>query len=384
MGSWATAAQLVESSSTQDNRPPTPLNNKTLRQVIFPTFSGTKVRIEISNEYGDSPLELKAVHLAKAGNDGAIDTSTDVAVTFGGSGMTSIPAGMKAYSDGVDFPLTALQKVAISIAFGAVPNDTLLTGHPGSRQDSYIQTGDATATANLSSATKTQHWYFLTKLETQTTDPKAGAIVCLGDSITDGRGSFAADVNAPDVPNLDRRWPDYLARRLQADAATRSISVLNLGIGGNTVLADGLGPTATARFDRDVLGQSNVKWLIILEGINDVTSATSDITPQLSAAFESFITKAHGANIKVFGVPLLPFGNSSGATATPVTVHTNFNAWIRTSDKFDAVIDLEDVVKDPAHPTQLNPAFLYQNDYLHLNALGLEAMADAIDLSLFQ
>jgi lysophospholipase L1-like esterase len=377
IGAWGTAPQLAESGTPSDNRPPNPpgLVNNTLRQVIFPTISGTKVRIELSNGWGNAAVDIQSVHLATAGEGGAIDTATDTPLTFEGSASTTIAAGATAWSDPVDFGLTALTKVAISIHFGAsVPTD--YTGHPGSRTTSYIQTGDAVSTADLTSGTTTDHWFFITRLDTETTDPASGAVVTFGDSITDGRGS---------TTNGNNRWPDGLARRLQANEATRSVSVLNMGIGGNAIVTGGLGPTGTDRFERDVLEQSRVRWVIILHGINDIGNAGNDVSPQLISAYESFAQQAQAAGIKVFGAPLLPFANSNYASQAPrVTAHAAVNTWMRSTDVFDGLVDFEAAVQDPANPTRLNTAYLFENDYLHLNPDGYQAMADAIDLTLFQ
>jgi lysophospholipase L1-like esterase len=373
IGAWGTASQLTESA----NMPPDPpgLVNNTLRQVIFPTISGSRVRVELSNLWGNSAVDIESVHLAIAGEGGAIETATDTALSFEGSASTSLAAGATLWSDAVNFELTALTRVAISIQFGAnVPLE--YTGHPGSRTTSYIQAGDAVSSADLTAGTKTDHWYFITRLDTETSDPASGAVVAFGDSITDGRGS---------TTNGNNRWPDGLARRLQANPATRSVSVLNMGIGGNAILAAGLGPTGTDRFVRDVLEQSRVRWLIILHGINDVGVASTDVSPQLITAYESFTQQAQAAGVKVYIAPLLPFANSDYASqAVRVTAHDAVNAWIRSAVGLDAVIDFDEAVQDPANPNQLNSAFLFENDYLHLNAAGYQAMADAIDLTLFE
>jgi lysophospholipase L1-like esterase len=313
--------------------------------------------------------------VATAGEGGAIQADTDTALSFGGSASVTIPAGETVWSDPVAFSITALAKVAISIHFGAnVPTD--YTGHPGSRTTSYIQTGDAVATADLSSGTKTDHWFFITKLDTETADPKSGAVIAFGDSITDGRGS---------TTNGNNRWPDNLARRLQADEATRSISVLNMGIGGNTIVTGGLGPTGADRFARDVLGQSRVRWIIILHGINDVGNGGSNVAPQLIAAYEDFIEQAHAADIKVFGAPLLPFAGSDYASnAQHVQAHDDVNVWMRAATTLDALIDFDPAIQDPNNKAQLKSDFLFENDHLHLNAAGYEAMGSAIDLTLFQ
>lgn len=333
------------------------------------------MRLELSNGWGNSALEIKSVHLAKAGNAGAIEAASDTPLTFGGQTSVTIPSKQVVMSDPVDFPLTALSRVAISMQLGAsVPGE--FTGHPGSRTDSYIATGDAVSAATLSSPTTTQHWYYITKLETETTDPNSGAIVAFGDSITDGRGSTVP------TANLDQRWTDYLARSLQANAATRSVSVLNMGIGGNQLLGMGLGPSGKDRFERDVLGQSGVKWLVILHGINDIDAGAS--AQAITDAYQGFIDQAHEANIKVYGIPLLPFGGSGYASkGDALARHAEVNEWIRTPGHFDAVIDLENTVATPgSNPPTLKESF--EDDHLHPTATLYRAMGEAIDLSLFQ
>jgi lysophospholipase L1-like esterase len=229
----------------------------------------------------------------------------------------------------------------------------------------------------MQSGYKTEHWYILSRIDLWL-DDSYGCVVALGDSITDGRGCD---------PNYNNRWPDNLAARLQADPDTVKASVINQGIGGNTVLSGGLGPTALVRYDHDVLDQPGVRWVLILEGINDLGSASSSsIVTSLTNAYQQFIDKAHAKGILVYGVPILPFKGSGYANANPsrLTWRNSINNWIRTSGQFDGVIDLDPAVWDPADHEKLNPAYLFQNDYLHLNVAGYHAMADAIDLDLFE
>jgi lysophospholipase L1-like esterase len=199
--------------------------------------------------------------------------------------------------------------------------------------------------------------------------------VTFGDSITDGRGS---------TTNGDNRWPDELSRRLRANSATAEVAVLNMGVGGNAVLSGGLGPTALQRFNRDVLAQRGARWLIVLEGVNDIGySSSQQVATDLIAAYQQFIDGAHGQGMLVYGVPILPFGGSSYYTAEHETARQTVNDWIRTSGRFDAVIDLDAAVRDPANPVNLLPAY-DTGDHLHLDVAGLRAMADAIDLTLFE
>jgi lysophospholipase L1-like esterase len=314
---------------------------------------------------------MNKVHVALATTGNGIDVATDRELTFSGQPSVTIPGNQAVYSDPLDFPLTALTKIAITIHFGTVPTD--ITGHPGSRTTSFIQSGDAVSSATLASPSMTDHWYFITRLDVMAPNT-SGAVVVLGDSITDGRGS---------TTNGNDRWPDALARRMQANAATSGVSVLNQGIGGNAVLTGGLGPTAIARFERDVLGQSGVRWIIVLEGVNDIGgSSSANVATDLIAAYQGFIDAAHDRGLLIYGVPILPFGGSSYDSVAHEMARTTVNEWIRAPGNFDAVIDLDAAVRDPAAPTMLLEAY-DTGDNLHLNPAGYQAMGDAVDLALF-
>ena len=370
IGTWASGQQLTEPR----NNPPAPgLSNNTLRQVVHVTLGGSKLRVQFSNTYGSSPVTINAAHLAVSKGAGAIDPATDKALMFKGQPSITIPAGEAVYSDTVDFDVKPLSNLAVSIYFGDTSSD--VTGHPGSRTTSYIKTGNAVTETDLTSAVKTDHWYNLSGIDLWLDDSYA-CVVILGDSITDGRGS---------TTNGNNRWPDNLARRLQADPNTAKIGVLNQGIGGNAVVTGGLGPTALKRFDNDVLGQAGVRWLIIYEGVNDIGGSRSlKVATDLIAAYEQFIDKAHAHNILVYGVPITPFKGSMYDRGDHEAARQEVNKWIRTSGKFDAVIDFDPVVSDPADPNKIKKEYLFQNDYLHFNAAGYKAMADAIDLNLFK
>jgi len=373
VGTWGTSPQLTE----PDNEPPSPLTDNTLRQFAYVSIGGSELRIQISNEFGTGPVTLNSVHMAAVTTVPAIDTGTDVALAFSGSPSVTIPAGEAVYSDSFAFALTEQTSTAISIQFGSVP--TGITGHPGSRTTSYIATGDAVASETLTGATMTDHWYYLSRIEVMA-PADAGAVVALGDSITDGRGS---------TTNLNDRWPDALSRRLRANPATALTSVINAGIGGNAVVTGGLGPTARLRFARDVLGQAGVRWVIVLEGINDIGSANTlspesglTVARNIITAYEEFIDAAHSEGLLVYGVPILPMEGSTYYAPTREGARQYVNEWIRTCGRFDAVIDLDTAVADPQNPARLLPMY-DSSDGLHLNPTGYQAMADAIDLSLF-
>jgi lysophospholipase L1-like esterase len=369
ISTWASAQQLTEPR----NLPPAPgLSNNTLRQVIRVTLGGSRLSVQFSNTYGSRPVTINAAHLAVSKGASAIDPRTNSALTFHGASSITIPAGEAVYSDTLDFNVTPLSNLAVSIYFGEISAD--VTGHPGSRTTSYIESGNAVTVTDMASAVKTDHWYILSGIDLWLDDSYA-CVVTLGDSITDGRGS---------ATNGNNRWPDNLARRLQADPNTAKIGVLNQGIGGNAVVSGGLGPTALERFNHDVLGQNGVHWVIILEGVNDIGGSRSPkVAADLIAAYEQFIEKAHANDILVYGVPILPFGGSMYDSEDHEAARQTVNKWIRTSDKFDVVIDLNAAVRDPANPARLLPAY-DTGDHLHLNAAGYQKMAEAIDLDLFK
>lgn len=373
VGTWACGPQLTEPA----NLPPRPLATNTLRQFVHVTIGGQHLQVRFSNAYGTNPVTMDSVHVAlsaaaRSRGSGTINTATDKALTFHGAPSVTIPPGEAVLSDPFDYDLPPLTNLAVTICFGAIASNTI-TGHPGSRTTSFIQSGNVITAASLPVATTTAHWYLLTGIDVLAGN-SSRALVILGDSITDGRGS---DTDGND------RWPDDLARRLNTNAPTATVAVLNQGIGGNAVLAGGLGPTALARFDRDVTSQSGARWLIVFEGVNDIGGNSSQtVATNLIAAFGQFIARAHAHNMLAYGATITPFGGHSYYTAAHETARQTVNQWIRTSGNFDAVIDFDAVVRDPATRTNLLAAY-NTGDGLHLNPAGYQAMANAIDLTLF-
>ncbi|WP_329687249.1 SGNH/GDSL hydrolase family protein [Longimicrobium sp.] len=375
VGTWATSPQLTE----PNNLPPAPgLAGNTLRQVVRVSIGGERLRVRFTNAFGNGPLTIAAAHIAPGtAGTSAIDAAGGRALTFGGAPSTTIARGDTAVSDAVDFPLQAMQEVAITIHFGAVPSD--VTGHPGSRTTSFILPGNAFAAAEMPDAVRTDHWYVIQGIDVVEGLAAERALVTLGNSITDGRGSGT---------NRNNRWPDELSRRLRADPRTAHVAVLNAGIGGNCVLRDCLGPAAVARFERDVLQAPGARWLIVLEGINDVGQAQGPegaraVAAGLIEAYGRMIDRAHARGIRVYGATLLPFGGSFYDAPEREAARQAVNAWIRTSGRFDAVIDLEAALRDPANPTRLRPE-ADTGDHLHPNETGHRMMAEAIDLALFR
>lgn len=328
-------------------------------------------------------MVIRSAHIALAAGKGSagngeINPATDKALTFHCAEEITIGAGETIYSDPVDFALPPLADVAVSIYFGDI-SATTITGHPGSRTTSFIIASNCVSAETLPDAKKTPHWYLLTGLEVRSDDAKT--LVVLGDSITDGRGSTTDGNN---------RWPDILAARLQANAPTKNIGVVNVGIGGNAIFG-GLGPAAAKRFDRDVLEQSGVKWVIVFEGVNDIGGARGEravtLATDLISAYTEFAGKAHAKKIKVYGATITPFGGNGYFSPEHEAIRQQVNAWIRTNSIYDGVIDFDAAVRDPADEKKFKAEFhpgLNANDWLHLNPAGYRALGEAVDLNLFK
>jgi len=307
-----------------------------------------------------------------AGN-GDINPATDKALTFSGAPAVVIPRGEAVLSDPCEFNLPASTNLAISIFFGNI-TATTLNGHPGSRTTSFIQSSNAVTAASMPRASKTEHWYIITGIEVLA-DASSKAVVTFGDSITDGRGS---------TTDRNDRWPDNLARRLMTNVPTAGVAVVNMGIGGNGIFG-GLGPSALSRFDRDVLDQSGVRYVIIFEGVNDIggdRSGTTALATNLINAYTQFANKARARNIRAYGATITPFGGHSYYTPPHEGVRQLVNSWLRTNTIYDGVIDFDAVVRNPTTLTNLLSTY-NSGDGLHLSPVGYEAMANAIDLNLF-
>jgi len=373
VGTWATAPQLVE----PHNMPPKPgLSGHSLRQIVRVSIGGEQLRLHLSNVFSEEPMCLKAVSIAVSKGAGAVDTASLKRVLFGGKeGITMQPHG-NAVSDPISFHVVPGSQLAVTICFGQT--STTVTGHPGSRTTSYILEGDQTNRADFSQAVLTNHWYVLNGIDVQAT-PKAAAIAILGNSITDGRGSGT---------NKQNRWTDILSEQLLQHPSTSKIGVLNLGIGGNCVLRGGLGPSALSRFDRDIFAQSKVRWLLILEGINDIggirkAEDAPRVAQELIAAYQHMINRAHERGIKVYGCTILPFAKSFYDTPYKQQARDTVNNWIRTSGRFDAVIDFDQVMRSKMDARTIL-ADMHDGDFLHPNERGYQRMGEAIDLKLFK
>ena len=395
--SWTGMPQLTEFQ----NLPPGPFNetdlvfyNSTIRQTLKITLGAEQIRLRVSNAFGLNELPITKVNIAlpmavsgqNLTGSSAIDTSTIHTLTFSGNESITIPEGALAVSDPIDFPVNASTILSVNMYLETGQASNYITSHPGSRTQIWMSKGDVTEAANLTdpSVETTFHWYFISAIEAWT-PPQTSSFVVLGDSITDGRSSWN---------NGNGRWTDYLFERMHDYAPTKDIAVDNQAAGGNRILRDGLGPNTLERFDRDVIATSGVQYAMIFEGVNDIGTADNTTYNQtltgerIIQAYEQMITRAHAKGIPFFGATITPFGapnTTIQSYATPERLATRrvVNDWIRTSGKFDAVIDFDEVVRDPEHPEQLNPMYS-SGDFLHPNEAGYHAMARAFPLDIFQ
>lgn len=370
VGTWGTAPQLVE----RHNNPPSPgLANNSLRQIVQVSIGGKRVRLKLTNEFSQEATEIRAVELAiakTAGSSSEIDEKSTVSLTFDGKASVEIPAGGKVVSDPVNFKIGPRENVAITIHYGA--SSTSVSGHPGSRTTSYLKAGNTT---DFTDAVKTDHWYNILALDVDA-PKKAGAVAILGNSITDGRGS---------TTNQQNRWADVLSRRLLGNKATRQVGVLNMGIGGNCVLGGGLGPAAVNRYQRDLFGQEGVKWIILFEAVNDLGYARNgeQTAQRIIDVYKQIIREAHQKGIRVFGATITPFKGNNYYSDHHEKGRQIINEWIRTTKMLDGIIDFDQAVRNPQDKEAMQQQFLFENDWLHLNAQGYETMGNSIDLNLF-
>jgi lysophospholipase L1-like esterase len=360
------------------------LRDATVRQIFHLSAGGAEVRVHLSNAFGTQALHFTSVHIARplSTTSAAIDTATDKALAFAGSSEVTIPPNAEFVSDPIEFRVPALSDLTVTFHLDTPPSPE--TGHPGSRATSYYVRGDSVAAANLTDPKHADHWYQVSEIDVLSA-PGGGAIVALGDSITDGHGA---------TTNGNDRWTDVLAARLQASPGNRGIGVSNQGIGGNHLLTDGLGPNALARFDRDVLAPSGVRWLIVFEGVNDLggLARTGEVTPaehaalvkRILAAYNQLIMRAHAHGLSVIGATITPYMGSDYYHPGPLSEADRqaVNRWIRTAGQFDALIDFDKVVADPQHPDRILPVY-DSGDHLHPSPAGYRIMGEAVPLNLF-
>ncbi len=366
VGTWSASPQAAWNAVV--------LDGQTIREIVRISIGGNAIRVRFTNAYGAEALRIGAARVALRSTGASIVPGSDRVLTFDGAEAITIPVGAVVVSDPVRLNVPDRGDVTVSIH---LPGSTVAgTEHLLGLQTTYISpAGDFTGAYDLPIAVTTQSYYFLAGVDVRRSAPSR-SIVALGDSITDGVHS---------TPDANRRWPDRLAERLRAHVGSKNVAVLNAGISGNRLLHDTVGTNASARLDRDVLVQPGVRYLIVLAGINDIGIPIGAEADEIIAAHRQIIERAHAMGLLVYGGTLAPFQAYLPGiyyTADGEAKRQAINRWIRTSKAYDAVIDFDKALRDPRNPAALRPAF-DSGDNLHPNDAGYKAMADAIDLSLF-
>lgn len=356
-------------------------SNQTLRQIVHTSIGGSKVRVVLSNAYGTAPLTIGAAHIALREKGSAILQASGRPLTFSGKPTFTIPPGALAFSDPVDLTVPQMSDLAIDFYLpGSTDTPAPITMHTGAFQTSYVsETGNHVGTTSLPAATTTQNWFVVYRVEVAT-PASVGGLVVYGDSITDGTRS---------TPDTNNRWPDHLVRRMLSQANAQRFGVMNAGIAGNRVLSDGafqIGINALARFEHHVLTQPGVTHVVFMEGINDIGNARENPTPtadDIVGGHKQLIDRAHSRRLKIYGATLTPFYGAAYYSEVGERKRRAVNEWIRTSRAYDAVIDFDEVLRDPSDSKKLIAAY-DSCDHLHPSDAGYKAMAEAIDLALFK
>ena len=373
MATWTASPSDAPARPPRDSidRVPT-LFDQTVRLIVRTSIGGDNVRIRLSNEYGDRALAIGSAHIAVRDSGASIDAATDRALTFGGRPSVRLRPGAIAFSDPVALSVPALRDLAVSLHLA--DSARLVTRHALALQTNYVRRGNVVDARTFAPDTSIYVWPYLVGVDV-TNGAATGVIATIGNSITDGALS-SRDANA--------RWPNILAARLLSSSEPMK-AVVNAGISGGRVLTYGAGPSALARFDRDVLATPGLTHVIVLEGINDISrSAVDGVTADdIIAGYQQLITRAHDRGIVIIGATLTPASPRAPFTPALEAKRAAVNAFIRTSGEFDGVIDFDAATRDPASPLQFLPKY-DSGDHLHPGDTGYRAMGDAIDLTLFR
>ena len=359
--------------------PPITPNNQTLREIVRTSVGGARARVMFANTFGTTAVNIGGASIALRDTESAVVAASVRKLTVNGSPAFRIPAGAVVLTDVVDLQVPARADLAIDVF---VPDDlgsgsSLITFHNGANQTSYASApGNHVGETAMPGGAITRSWFLLSRVEVAA-GPRVGAIAAFGDSITDGTRS---------TPDTNNRWPDHLARRVGTGFA-----VMNVAIAGNRVLTEGNAPggfggnagvNALARFDRDVLALPGVTHVVVMEGINDIGAAQAAVE-DLIAAHRQLVERAHARGLRIYAATLTPYEGAAYFTQEGEAKRKALNQWIRTSRMYDAVIDFEAVIRDPAAPTKMRVEF-DSGDHLHPNDAGYKAMGESVDLSLFK
>ncbi len=366
---WVTAWATAPEAADVDYIPTNPgLKGNTIRQVIRPSISGDTITITLSNEYGDIPVVFESVHIAKLKHSGsdAIDTSTDTVLTFDGSESVTVEAGETVTCDELSFDIEALEEVAITIKMGDYTGGTV-TCHKLSNSSTWITEGDCVSDESFSTVKVMSSWYYITRLDVWS-EAGTKAIVCLGDSITDGACS---------TYNMYQSWCDQLAYMLNSNPDTDSISVVNMGISGNMLTGEN-SDSAVNRLERDVLNVSGVRYVILLIGINDVGTAQADISDEMIECYKEIISQCHAAGLKVYAGTLTPVKGNFYYSELHEKIRTAVNEFLMSdSSGFDGVIDFGGAIASEEDSAQMADEYNGSTaDYLHPGDAGYERMAE--------
>jgi len=343
--------------------------------IVHTSIAGKRLRIELQNAFDKPAASIGDAHIALHTTGSSIDPASDRQLTFGGNKSVELRPGQVIVSDPVSFAFKPVSDLAVSLYMKKAQGPP--TNHMPGLHTAYVANGDATAAASMPDAATNTAYVWLKSIDVDA-PPGSFAIACLGDSITDG---FATTVDA------DQAWPTLLAKRLSAKSGA-PVSVINEGISGNQILRDGAGVSALARFDRDIVGEPGVHWVVLLEGINDInihgqiTGSDALTADDLIAGDKQLIARAHMNHIKIAGATLTPDAGVWLAGPTGEATRQRLNEWIRTSKACDAVVELDAALRAKADSTRLRPEF-DSGDHIHPNDTGNAAMEKAFDLSTF-
>ena len=381
IAAWGTAQQLVQPARPipAAQTPPPRLVAQTVRMIARPTVSGSALRVALSNSFGFAPVRIDAAQVARHAGAGAIEQGSERALTFGGHPWVVLPPGAQVYSDALSYDVAAQADLAVSLYVEADSGPT--TAHPIGLRTAWLAPGNQAAAPRLQGGIPFQSYLWLAGIEVRAAS-KAATIVAFGDSITDGFST---------TPDADTPWPSILARRLGTRRGQPPRAVINMGISGNRVLREGAGSSALARFDRDVLSRPGIRWVLLLEGINDIgfsaipgLPASEKATAEdIIAGYRLLIGRARMHHLAIIGCTLTPFEGVNTWSDAGERMRQQVNQWIRGSGEFDAVVDFDAATRDPAAATKLRSEY-DSGDHIHPNDAGNKAMAEAIDLGLFR